>query len=100
MTVICHAVRALAAVNDLVLIEMFVSLVAWCGLKTFNCRRASSAPTRCRPDATRDRSKVPALAPALRPRVRLGPARQQLPRTDTSPSHASHDASKLSSRWT
>ena len=68
MKVICHAVRALA-VDDLVPIGMFVSLVAWCRLKAFNCRRASSAPTRCRPDATRDRSKVPALVPALRPRV-------------------------------
>ena len=99
MKVICHAVRALA-VDDLVPIGMFVSLVAWCRLKAFNCMLASSAPTRCRPDATRDRSKVPALAPARRPRARLGPARQQLPRTDTSPSHASHDASKLFSRWT
>ena len=68
MKVICHAVRALA-VDDLVPIGMFVSLVAWCRLKAFNCMLASSAPTRCRPDATRDRSKVPALAPALRPRV-------------------------------
>jgi hypothetical protein len=99
---ICHAVPALAAVNDLVPVEMFVSLVAWRRLKTFNCRHASSAPTRCRPDASRDHSKVPALAPVLRRRARLGPApaRQQLRRTDTSPSHASHDASKLFSRWT
>jgi hypothetical protein len=88
-------VRARTGSDDLaVSIEMIVPLVAGARIKAFNCRHASSAPTRCRPDAIRDRSKVPVLAPrpqplAPAPRPQARALRPQERHTDTNPSHAS-----------
>ena len=82
---------------------MFVRLLVLAKITAFNCRRASIAPSRYRPDAIRDRSKIPALArrppplaPAPRPRGRA--RRPQGRRRDTSPTHASPDASTPSSQ--
>ena len=82
---------------------MFVPLLALAEIKAFNCRRASIAPSRYRPDAIRDRSKLraparrlPPLGPAPRPRARA--RRPQGRRRDTSPTHASPDANTPSSQ--
>jgi hypothetical protein len=105
--VIRHLVRArMPGPDDLaVSMEMIVPLVGVARIKAFNYRRASSAPTRCRLDAIRDRSKVPVLAPRpqglpLVPRPQARALRPQGRRTDTSPTRASLAASTPSSQRT